>query len=62
MTGYLAEVLDRVDIGELATGLASSPGVPALFCVERDPEACHRSLIAARLAERYDLEVDHIRP
>ena len=30
--------------------------------VERDPEACHRSLIAARLAERYGLEVADLRP
>jgi uncharacterized protein (DUF488 family) len=34
--------------------------VVALFCVERAPEACHRSLIAAELAAA-GLEVQHIR-
>jgi uncharacterized protein (DUF488 family) len=32
------------------------------MCVERDPEACHRSLIAERLAARYGLEQLHLRP
>lgn len=30
------------------------------FCVERAPEACHRSLVAAKFAE-IGLEVEHIR-
>jgi hypothetical protein len=30
--------------------------------VERDPEACHRSLIAARLAEEFGVAVEHLRP
>jgi hypothetical protein len=33
-----------------------------LFCVERDPEACHRSLIAERLADEYGLSILHLRP
>jgi hypothetical protein len=33
-----------------------------LFCVERDPEACHRSLIAERLTEEHHATVDHLRP
>ena len=32
------------------------------MCVERDPEACHRSLIADRLAKEYGVEVIHLRP
>ena len=46
---YTAEILDRFDLGELASVLPED-GVAALLCVERDPEACHRSLIAERLA------------
>ena len=34
----------------------------ALMCVERDPEACHRSLIAERLAAEYGVVVTHLRP
>jgi hypothetical protein len=32
------------------------------MCVERDPEACHRSLIAERLAAQYGLEEIHLGP
>jgi uncharacterized protein (DUF488 family) len=35
--------------------------VPALLCVERLPSACHRSLVAARLASN-GISVDHILP
>jgi hypothetical protein len=34
----------------------------ALFCVERDPEACHRSIVAERLAAEFGLPVTHIVP
>jgi uncharacterized protein (DUF488 family) len=34
----------------------------ALFCVEREPEACHRSLVADYLARSLGLEVTHILP
>ena len=37
-------------------------GAAALFCVERDPEACHRSLIAGRLAAQREVDVTHLRP
>ncbi len=37
-------------------------GIAALFCVESDPEACHRSLVADRLATRLRLSVVHLRP
>ena len=55
--GYLREILDRADLTPL---LAELPA--ALVCVERDPEACHRSLIAARLAEEHGVAVEHLRP
>jgi hypothetical protein len=37
-------------------------GAAALLCVERDPEACHRSLIAGRLETEHGLAVRHLRP
>jgi uncharacterized protein (DUF488 family) len=58
---YTAEILDTADLGALARELPSD-GVAALFCVERDPEACHRSLIAERLEAEHGLTVDHLRP
>jgi hypothetical protein len=36
-------------------------GAAALFCVERDPEACHRLLIAERMRERFGVSVKHVR-
>lgn len=58
---YREEILDRVDLKPLAESL-SEAGVTALLCVELDPEACHRSLIADRLAKRHAVKVTHIRP
>jgi uncharacterized protein (DUF488 family) len=58
---YLKEILDRVDLAPTVKELPIR-GSAALFCVERDPEACHRSLIAARLAGEYGLPVVHLRP
>jgi uncharacterized protein (DUF488 family) len=58
---YLAEILDRADLGAVATSLPSE-GAGALFCVERDPEACHRSLVAERLEAEHGVEVTHLRP
>ena len=55
---YEREVLAQVDLSAFAASLPD--GVTALLCVERDPEACHRSLVAARLA-RLGLPVGHLR-
>jgi uncharacterized protein (DUF488 family) len=58
---YLREILARVDPGELIAELPPE-GAGALMCVERDPEACHRSLIAERLAAEHGVSIVHIRP
>jgi uncharacterized protein (DUF488 family) len=58
---YLAEILDRADLDAVAAELPTDR-TAALMCVERDPEACHRSLIAERLAAEYGAEVIDLRP
>jgi uncharacterized protein (DUF488 family) len=58
---YLREILDAVDLASLLASLPSE-SVSVLLCLERDPEACHRSLIAERMAERFEVEVVHLRP
>jgi uncharacterized protein (DUF488 family) len=58
---YSAEILDRADLGAVVAALAPS-GRSALLCVERDPAACHRSLAAARIAERYRLPLRDLVP
>ena len=59
--GFLGEILARADLDSLAEAVREC-GPAALLCVERDPEACHRSLVAARLREEYDFEVADLRP
>jgi uncharacterized protein (DUF488 family) len=58
---YEREILDPADLSPIAE-LASEGRRPALLCVERDPEACHRSLIAERLVREHGLTAEHIRP
>jgi len=59
---YQSEILNQFDPQELLEALPADAQVVALFCVERDPAACHRSLVAAKLAEAYQLEVEHLMP
>jgi uncharacterized protein (DUF488 family) len=56
---YTREILNAADLGDIAGALPST-GAGALFCVERDPEACHRSLVADRLASEHGVEVEHL--
>ena len=58
---YVAEILDRVNLDAVVAEFPKEVGA-VLMCVERDPEACHRSLIAERLAADYGIEVSHLRP
>ena len=58
---YEREILGQVDLAPLVAELPED-GAAALLCVERDPEACHRSLISARLAAEHGIEVRHLRP
>lgn len=58
---YTAEILDGADLAALASEIPAGT-VAALLCVERDPEACHRSLIAERLEREHGASVVHLRP
>ena len=58
---YTSEILDHADL-DAVVALLPERGTAALFCVERDPEACHRSLIAGRLAAEREVDVTHLRP
>lgn len=58
---YTREVLDRADLGSVVADMPAA-GASALLCVERDPEACHRSLVAERLAAQHGVRVAHLRP
>lgn len=58
---YLREILGQVDLAPIVEEMPID-AASALLCVERDPEACHRSLIAERLAGEFRLPVLHLRP
>lgn len=57
---YVEQILDSVDMGPIVKWIGASSA--ALLCVERDPEACHRSLIATRLRDEHGFGVEHLRP
>jgi uncharacterized protein (DUF488 family) len=58
---FIQEVLDHVPIEPLVEQLPTD-GACVLLCVERDPEACHRSIVAERIARVGNVTVGHLRP
>ena len=59
---YHTECLAAFDPHSLLDNLEEDAQVVVLFCVEKDPEACHRSLVADKLAKELKLEVENIVP
>jgi len=59
---YRRERLEGFDSASFVAGLGPEAHVVALFCVEREAAACHRSLLAARLAQDLGAEVVHLTP
>ena len=62
IAAYHTECLAEFDPHSLLKNLEANAQVVALFCVERNPESCHRSLVADRLATVFKLELEHIVP
>ena len=58
---YTEEILDLVPLEPLV-GRLPVHGMGALMCVEATAEACHRSLVAQRLADRFGFEIVHLEP
>jgi uncharacterized protein (DUF488 family) len=54
---FTREILDEANLDRVLEVMPDD-AVTALLCVERDPEACHRSLVA----EAFGLPVVHLRP
>jgi uncharacterized protein (DUF488 family) len=59
---YEKECLSTFNTEEFIEHLGSNTRVIGLFCVEREPEACHRSLAAKHMAQDLKLQVEHIKP
>lgn len=60
--GYEQSVLACFDDAAFVASLGPEAHVVALLCVEREPAACHRSLLAAHLHEKLGVPVHHITP
>jgi hypothetical protein len=59
---YLREQLRDFDCTAFVADLGTTANVVALCCVEREPAACHRSLLADRLGRELALPVRHLLP
>ena len=59
---YEKECLSTFNSTEFMEKVALEGQIIALFCVERKPEACHRSLAAKKLAQDLNWPVSHITP
>jgi uncharacterized protein (DUF488 family) len=57
---YTEQILDQADLTPLIDLVSHRR--PALLCVERDAQACHRSLIAERLRQQADVSVRDLAP
>lgn len=57
---YSEEILAKADLAPVVAALAG--GVAAMLCVETDAAACHRSLVAQRLAAEHGVRIDHLVP
>ena len=59
---YTREVLAPFNPQSLHDDLPPDAAVIALMCVEREPAACHRSLLAEQLRRAWGVEVTHLIP
>ncbi len=59
---YEQECLTNFDSDDFIKRTGPDAKVVGLFCVEREPEACHRSLVAQKLARDLNIGVEHIKP
>ena len=58
---FTREILEPVDLAPIVAELPRD-GATVLLCVERDPEACHRSLVAKRMAAEHGAALRHLLP
>src|SRR5690606_16818916 len=59
---YTKARLAKLDVHELVEREMGAANRPALFCVEAEPAACHRSLLGEHLARALGVPVTHLRP
>lgn len=57
---YKEVILAQFSFNNFLVTLSPKSHNIVLFCVEREPKACHRSLAAEYLAEKINVEVKHL--
>jgi uncharacterized protein (DUF488 family) len=58
---YISNILSTFDFDDLFKDLSNNGAQRiAFFCVEEKPEACHRSLVAGKIKDKYLYEVVHL--
>lgn len=62
ITAYQTQILDQFDPQTLLDQLPPNTQTITLFCVERQPAACHRSLVAHKLHQTLGWPVEHLLP
>ena len=62
VTEYQKQNLEHFDADTFIMSLPPETKTIALFCVERAPDACHRSLVGALLKEKYSIPIEDITP
>jgi uncharacterized protein (DUF488 family) len=59
---YRQQCLSKLDSEAFVRSYCEGCRAPVLFCVEREPQACHRWLLADRLAADLGVSVEHLMP
>jgi uncharacterized protein (DUF488 family) len=59
---YEKERLSHFDSQQFLAWVGSEANIVCLFCVERKPDACHRSLVARQLSKDLSVPVEDILP
>lgn len=62
VTAFREEILSGHTPAVVWEALPADAEVVALFCVEHEAAACHRSLVAEWLSEHEEIVVDHLAP
>lgn len=62
VNAYRSQILDPFDPQTLTAELPPDAKVITLFCVERQPAACHRSHVAEKLHQTLGWPVEHLLP
>ncbi len=61
LSAYKHQVLEHFDFDNLIENLEQQKANRVvLFCVEAQPQACHRSIVSNKLQEKYQYNVTHL--